>query len=162
IEPVAGYHEDTVLGLAAAAESDSEHPLARAIVDAAASRGLTIPRSSDFSSSPAVGAKARVNGTLVEVGGACVLQARDQQALGMADQWRDECGISLHVLADGQVISALRLAEEIRPQSFDAVRALHANNVHVGMITGDAQAVADTVAHDLGIDRVYAGLRPED
>ncbi|HIW46018.1 MAG TPA: heavy metal translocating P-type ATPase [Candidatus Yaniella excrementigallinarum] len=162
IEPVAGYHEDTVLGLAAAAESDSEHPLARAIVDAAASRGLTIPRSSDFSSSPAVGVKARVNGTWVEVGGPYLLQARDQQELAIADQWRDEGGIILHVLADGQVISALRLADEIRPESFDAVSALHANNVHVGMITGDAQAVADTVAHDLGIDRVYAGVRPED
>ena len=162
IEPVAGYHEDTVLGLAAAAESDSEHPLARAIVDAAASRGLTVPRSSDFSSSPAVGVKARINGTLVEVGGPYLLQARDQQELAIADQWRDEGGIILHVLADGQVISALRLADEIRPESFDAVSALHANNVHVGMITGDAQAVADTVAHDLGIDRVYAGVRPED
>src|SRR5699024_2206201 len=135
-EPVAGYHEDTVLGLAAAAESDSEHPLARAIVDAAASRGLTIPRSSDFSSSPAVGVKARVNGRWVEVGGSYLLQARDQQELAIADQWRDEGGIILHVLADGQVISAFRLADEIRPKSFDAVSALHANNVHVGMITG--------------------------
>src|SRR5699024_9650186 len=146
----------------AAAESDSEHPLARAIVDAAVSRGITIPSSSGFSSSPAVGVKAQVNGTLIEVGGPYLLQARGQQELSIAEQWRDEGAIILHVLADGQVISALRLADEIRPESFDAVSALHANNVHVGMITGDAQAVADAVARQLGIDRIYAGVRPED
>src|SRR5699024_7016978 len=134
----------------------------RAIVDAAASRGLTIPRSSDCSSSPAVGVKARVNGTWVEVGGPYLLQARDKQELAIADQWRDEGGIILHVLADGQANSAMRLADEIRPESFDADSAVHANNVHVGMVILVARAVTDTVAHDLGIDRVYAGVRPED
>src|SRR5699024_12267672 len=73
IEPVAGYHEDTVLRLAAAAESDGEHPLARAIVDAAASRGLTMPRSSDFSPAPAGGAEARAHAARAEGGGPYLL-----------------------------------------------------------------------------------------
>lgn len=65
-------------------------------------------------------------------------------------------------LADGAVIGALRLADEIRAESRDAVAALHAAGVQVVMITGDAQAVADTVAAELGIDRVFAGVRHED
>lgn len=65
-------------------------------------------------------------------------------------------------LADGAVIGALRLADEIRAESHDAVAALHAAGVQVVMITGDAQAVANTVAAELGIDRVFAGVRPED
>src|SRR5699024_7050336 len=82
--------------------------------------------------------------------------------VAIAKQWRDEGAIILHVLADGQIIGALRLADEIRPESRDTVDALHAHGVQVVMITGDAQAVADTVAKDLGIDRVFAGVRPED
>lgn len=66
------------------------------------------------------------------------------------------------MLADGAVIGALRLADEIRAESHDAVAALHAAGVQVVMITGDAQAVADSVAAELGIDRVFAGVRPED
>lgn len=73
-----------------------------------------------------------------------------------------EGAIILHVLEDGQVIGALRLADEIRPESRDTVDALHAHGVQVVMITGDAQAVAETVAKELGIDRVFAGVRPED
>ncbi|MDN5894915.1 MAG: HAD-IC family P-type ATPase [Nocardioides sp.] len=68
----------------------------------------------------------------------------------------------MHVVADGEVIGALRLADEIRPESHDAVDALHAVGAQVVMITGDAQAVAETVAAELGIDRVFAGVRPED
>src|SRR5699024_3254343 len=73
-----------------------------------------------------------------------------------------EGAIILHVLAEGRVIGALRLADEIRPESRAAVDALHAAGAQVVMITGDARAVADTVAAELGIDRVFAGVRPED
>ena len=162
VHPVGNRHEDQVLTLAAAAESDSEHPLARAIVGAAATRGLDVPKASDFSSSPAVGVKATVDGAVVEVGGPYLLDQHGHKELSVADQWRDEGAIILHVLSEGEVIGALRLADEIRPESRDAVDALHANAVQVVMITGDAQAVAESVAKDLGIDRVFAGVRPED
>ena len=162
IHPVGDHTEDDILALAAAAETDSEHPLATAIVGAARSRDLDVPDATDFSSSPAVGVKATVKDTVIEVGGLYLLDHHAQDELAIADQWRDEGAIILHVLADGQIIGALRLADEIRPESRDTVDALHAHGVQVVMITGDAQAVADTVAHELGIDRVFAGVRPED
>ncbi|NHU86360.1 cadmium-translocating P-type ATPase [Kocuria sp. JC486] len=162
IDTANGHDEQRVLALAAAAEADSEHPLARAITGAASTREIQVPTASDFSSSPAVGVKATVDGTVIEVGGPYLLQQHSASELPIADQWREEGAIILHVLADGEVIGALRLADEIRPESRDAVDALHAGGAQVVMITGDAQAVADTVAEDLGIDRVFAGVRPED
>src|SRR5690625_2572426 len=162
IHPVGDHTEDDILALAAAAETDSEHPLATAIVGAARTRDLDVPGATDFSSSPAVGVKATVKDTVIEVGGPYLLDHHAQDELAIADQWRDEGAIILHVLADGQIIGALRLADEIRPESRDTGDALHAHGVQVVMITGDAQAVADTVAHELGIDRVFAGVRPAD
>ncbi|GAB3054000.1 heavy metal translocating P-type ATPase [Sediminivirga luteola] len=165
-DPVAGRTDDEVLALAAAAEAGSEHPLARAITGAAKERGLAVPHARDFSSSPAVGVKATVTDehgdTAVEVGGPYLLEQHQLGELPVAEQWRSEGAIILHVLADGEVIGALRLADEIRPESRDAVDALHAAGAQVVMITGDARAVADTVAAELGIDRVFAGVRPED
>lgn len=162
VEAADRYRGDELLALAAAAESDSEHPLARAIVRAAEEQQLEIPRASNFSSSPAVGVKATVNDTVIEVGGPYLLEEHGAAELDVARTWREEGAIILHVLADGRVIGALRLADKIRDESFDAVRALHAADVEVVMITGDAKAVAESVAAELGIDRVYAGVRPED
>nr|WP_246382505.1 heavy metal translocating P-type ATPase [Prauserella isguenensis] len=162
IEPAGGRDAGDVLALAAAAEADSEHPLARAVVSAARTRELTVPTASDFSSSPAVGVQATVDGAVVEVGGPHLLEQRGAGEMDVANRWRDEGAIILHVLSDGEVIGALRLADEIRPESREAVDALHAAGTAVVMITGDARAVADTVAAELGIDRVFAGVRPED
>ena len=154
--------EDEVLAAAAAAETDSEHPLARAIVAAAQSRDLEVPSATDFESSPAVGVRATVGSEVVEVGGPHLLAQREVEELPVAEAWRDEGAIILHVLADGRVLGALRLADEVRQESHAAVDALHAAGSEVVMITGDAQAVAETVAGELGIDRVFAGVRPED
>ena len=161
IDPAGGRDKEDVLALAAAAEADSEHPLARAITGAAQARSVAVPQAIDFSSSPAVGVKATVGGEVIEVGGPYLLEQHSAEELPVADEWRREGAIILHVLADGEVIGALRLADEIRPESRDAVDALHSAGAQVVMITGDAQAVADTVAKDLGIDRVFAGVRPE-
>ncbi len=159
--------EDEVLAIAAAAESDSEHPLARAIVDAARRRELTVPASSDFTSSPAVGVTARVDGKTVRVGGPRLLEEVGQSELPEAGAWREQGAIILHVLLkeDGAgpvVVGALALADEVREESRQAVDALHKLGVQVVMITGDAQTVAESVAAQLGIDRVFAGVRPED
>ena len=161
IDPVGGRDKEDVLALAAAAEADSEHPLARAITGAAQARSVAVPQAIDFSSSPAVGVKATVDGEVIEVGGPYLLEQHSAEELPIADEWRKEGAIILHVLADGEVIGALRLADEIRPESRDAVDALHSAGAEGVMISGDAQAVADTVAKDLGIDRVFAGVRPE-
>ncbi|WP_082789245.1 heavy metal translocating P-type ATPase [Tsukamurella pseudospumae] len=154
--------DDAVLTLAAAAEADSEHPLARAIIRAAADRGLTVPAATDFSSSPAVGVTATVDRATIRVGGPHLLAEEGAQELPVANAWRAHGAIILHVLRDGDVLGALALADEVRPESREAVDALHALGIQVVMITGDAEAVARTVADDLGIDRVFAGVRPED
>ncbi|WP_050899683.1 heavy metal translocating P-type ATPase [Mycolicibacterium rhodesiae] len=154
--------EDDLLALAAAAETDSEHPLARAIVEAARTRGLSIPPSSDFSSSPAVGVEAAVDGHRVRVGGPRLLEEAGQDELSDVQSWRAEGAIVLHVLVDGVVAGALKLADEVRPESRETVDALHKLDIEVVMITGDAESVARSVADDLGIERVYAGVRPGD
>ncbi|MDF3341967.1 heavy metal translocating P-type ATPase [Mycolicibacterium septicum] len=152
--------ENDVLALAAAAEADSEHPLARAIVAAAQHRGLDIPAASDFSSSPAVGVSALVGGQRVQVGGPALLEQAGQAPLPDTARW--DGATVLHVLVDGSVAGALALADEIRPESRQAVDALHDLGIEVVMITGDAAPVASAVAAELGIDRVFAGVRPED
>lgn len=152
--------ENDLLALAAAAEADSEHPLARAIVAAAQRRGVDIPAASDFSSSPAVGVSAQVGGQRVQVGGPALLDQAGRTALPDVAGW--DGATVLHVLVDGEVAGALALADEIRPESRQAVDALHARGVEVVMITGDAAPVASAVAAELGIDRVFAGVRPED
>ncbi|WP_010148929.1 heavy metal translocating P-type ATPase [Serinicoccus profundi] len=162
VAPVGGRGEQDVLRLAAAAEADSEHPLARAILRAAEGRDLDVPRAADFTSSPAVGVSATVEGARVQVGGPALLQEQGLAELDVVGDWRADGAIILHTVVDGQVIGALRLADGIRPESREAVEALHAADVEVVMITGDAQAVADSVARELGVDRVFAGVRPED
>ncbi|MCX2756698.1 copper-translocating P-type ATPase [Gordonia sp. 4N] len=157
-----GVDEDTVLALAASAEADSEHPLARAIVAAAGDRARPVPAATDFTSSPAIGVTARVEGATVRVGGPRMLEEQGHQELAIADRWRADGAIILHVTRDTELIGALKLADEVRGESRQAVEVLHARGVEVVMITGDAEAVAHTVAHDLGIDRVFAGVRPED
>ncbi|MBD8023313.1 heavy metal translocating P-type ATPase [Microbacterium gallinarum] len=162
IEPADGRDADRVLALAAAAEADSEHPLARAIVTAARDRDLTTWRATGFTSAPAVGVSAHVDGHRVQVGGPHLLDETGTTELAVADAWRGEGAIILHVLVDGEVAGALRLADEIRPESRQAVSALQDRGVQVVMITGDAEAVAASVAAELGIDRYFAGVRPED
>ena len=125
-------------------------------------KGLQLERASGFTSSPAVGVTATVAGQEIRVGGPRLLEETGQSEIGVADTWRAEGAIILHVVSNGTVIGGLKLADEIRPESRDAVDALHKLGVEVVMITGDAEAVAQQVGRDLGIDRVFAGVRPED
>jgi Cu2+-exporting ATPase len=157
-----GMNVDDVLALAAAAEADSEHPLARAIVNAAAERGIRMPASSGFESSPAIGVSASVDGRLVQVGGPNLLAQEGANELDVAGQWHDDGATVLHVVVDGSVVGALKLSDEVREESRSAVDGLHALGVQVVMITGDAEAVAASVAAQLGIERYFAGVRPED
>jgi Cu2+-exporting ATPase len=171
IVTVADRSEDELLSLAAAAESDSEHPLARAIVEAARRRDLAIPSAADFTSSPAVGITAAVDDATaggagesveVRVGGPRLLADAGQAELAATAQWHDDGAIVLHVLVDGTVAGALALADEIREESRQTVDTLQRLGIEVVMITGDAEPVARSVAAQLGIERVFAGVRPED
>jgi Cu2+-exporting ATPase len=158
----AGHPEDEVLALAAATEGDSEHPLAKAIIRAAQVRKLTLSKATDFQASTAVGVTATVDGKKISVGGPSMLTNNHAKPLPETSAWAQQGAIILHVLADGKVIGAIGLADEIREESKPAVDSLHALGIQVVMITGDAEAVAKSVADILGIDRVFAGVHPDD
>ena len=156
---------DALLGLAAAVEADSEHPLARAIVTAAKAR-VAVPAASGFKSMTGRGVTATVAGMTVAVGGPTLLREsnlRVPEALTEpVGRWRDRGAAVLYVVRDGDVVGALALEDEIRPESRAAIEQLHELGVKVVMITGDAKQVADAVAADLGIDEVFAEVLPED
>ena len=154
--------DGVMLGLAAAVEADSEHPLARAIVDGARSRHASIPRATAFESLPGRGTRANVDGRIVAVGGPRLLDEMSLTALPVAADWDRQGRTVLHVTVDGRVTGAIAIEDEIRPESREAVDLLHALGIRVAMITGDSQAVADSVAQRLGIDEVAAQVLPAD
>jgi Cu2+-exporting ATPase len=161
VEPVDGASVEVVLSLAAAAEADSEHPLARAIVRAARERDLSYAPADDFSSAPAVGVTGRVDGSVVRVGGPYLLQEEGLDQMALAEEWGKRGSTVLHVVRDGAVVGALAVADAVREESREAVDTLHRLGITVVMITGDAEPVARAVAEELAIDEVLAGVRPE-
>ena len=162
VAPGSGLDAPTLLGLAAAAESESEHPLAGAIRERAEADGVSVPAASDVTSAPALGVSAQVDGHEIRVGGPRLLEEAGAAELEEAPAWREEGAIVLHVLRDGEAVGALKLADAVRQESREAIDALHARDIQVVMITGDAQNVAEHVGAELGIDRIFAGVRPED
>ncbi|HET7036388.1 MAG TPA: heavy metal translocating P-type ATPase [Thermomicrobiaceae bacterium] len=165
VEATAG-DEDAVLRLAAAAESDSEHPVAGAIVAAAAERKLALPRAADFRAIAGRGVEATIAGQSVAVGGPAMLR---EQGLTVPAElearmrpWAARGAGILQVIRDGQVIGALALEDRERPESREAIDELHRRGVRVVLITGDARSVAEAVAKDLGIDEVFAEVLPEE
>jgi Cu2+-exporting ATPase len=157
--------EDRVLALAASVESDSEHPLAAAIRAAAEERG-PVPAASGFQSMSGRGVEASVGGSKVAVGGPALLKERRLEIPNRLDQatapWKERGAAVLYVVRDTELIGALALEDEVRPQSQEAIDQLHRLGVRVAMITGDAHQVAKAVGADLGIDEVMAEVLPED
>jgi Cu2+-exporting ATPase len=163
---VKGQEDGAVLGLAAAVEADSEHPLARAIVDGARNRGGTVPRASAFEALAGRGARAMVEGSVTQVGGPRLLADLGLnvpgEVQGSIADWESAGQTVLYVVRDGDMVGALAVEDEIRPESIEAVNQLHAIGLRVAMITGDAQAVADSVAARVGIDEVRSQVLPAD
>jgi Cu2+-exporting ATPase len=161
-----GVSESELLALAAAVEADSEHPLARAIVRAAGERAVTVPSADGFVALAGRGARATVAGRAVQIGGPRLLADLNLQPApdiaASTESWAADGRTVLHVVRDGQILGALALEDEIRPESAEAIRSLHDLGIKVAMITGDSQAVADSVARRLGIDEVAAGVLPGD
>jgi Cu2+-exporting ATPase len=158
--------EEEMLELAAAVEADSEHPLAKAIVKGAARRGVKPAPAVGFEALPGLGARASVNGRSVAVGGPRLLVGTGATVPSELEQpvktWSSEGRTVLYVLQDGDVIGSIAVEDEIRPESVEAVKALHDLGVRVAMITGDSQTVADSVARRLEIDDVAAQVLPAD
>ena len=161
-----GLGDREVLALAAAVEADSEHPLARAIVKAAAGTGVDVPVASGFRAITGRGVEAVVDGEPVAVGGPALLRERhlvEPEAIAARTAgWRGRGASVLHVVRGGQVMGALALEDQIRPESRHAVDGLHGLGLRVVMITGDAREVAEAVAVHLGVDEVMAEVLPED
>jgi Cu2+-exporting ATPase len=161
-----GTSEEELLGLAAGAEADSEHPLARAVVEGARRRGVEPAAASAFEALAGRGARATIGRSTVHVGGPRLMQELEVAAEGaLATEmggWADEGRTVMAVVRDGALIGAVSVEDEIRPESVEAVRLLHDLGVRVAMITGDAQSVADSVARRIGIDEVAAQVLPAD
>jgi Cu2+-exporting ATPase len=166
-------HENEVLRLASGVEADSEHPLARAIVTAASERGQPA-RGTDFRSLPGRGVQASVDGTAYAVGGPALLRELNAHVpddlTRAADKWSARGAAVLYLLrSDGtpQVLGALALEDEVRPEARQAIAELRQLGVRkIAMITGDARPVAEAVAADLGfqpgVDEVFAEVLPAD
>jgi P-type Cu2+ transporter len=160
-----GRDEDEVLRLAGGVESDSEHPLARAIVTLARERGPLAP-ARDFRSLTGRGVEATIDATPYAVGGPALLRERDldvpPELHGAVSGWQSRGAAVLYLARKDEVVGALALEDEIRPEARQAVRDLRAEGVRIMMITGDARPVAEAVAAELGIDEVFAEVLPED
>ncbi len=160
-----GLAEAEVLALAGGVEADSEHPLARAIVAVARSRG-ELARAGDFRSITGRGVEATIDGQRYAVGGPALLRERqltEPDALSArADGWKARGASVLYLLRGDQIVGALALEDQVRPEAAQAVAELQAMGKRVVMITGDARQVADTVGRELGMDEVFAEVLPED
>ncbi|MEX3628038.1 copper-translocating P-type ATPase [Corynebacterium sp. LK2514] len=169
VAPVPGTSEGHLLALAAAAEADSEHPVARAIVAAAAAHPEASRRplrATDFAVASGRGIRATVDGAEILVGGPNMLRefnlTTPAELTDTTSAWTRRGAGVLHIVRDGQIIGAVAVEDKIRPESRAAVKALQDRGVKVAMITGDAQQVAHAVGQDLGIDEVFAEVLPQD
>ena len=157
-----GVSDAEVLRLGAAADAQSEHPLAAAVVEAATRRALALDAASHFEAVPGHGVKASVGGRTVLVGNRKLLE-RNGVAPGLereAEMLRAEAKTALYVAADGKMIGLIAVADRIRPTAKSAVAALHDLGIRVLLLTGDSRATAETVARTLGIVDVRAEVLP--
>jgi P-type Cu2+ transporter len=161
-----GTTEADLIARAAAVESNSEHPLAKAIVAEARRRKLQTLPAADFESRPGRGAKALVEGKAVEIGGPRLLTEAKvtvpPEIEKLTATWASDGKTVLYVVAQGRLLGAVGVEDEIRRESSEAVTELHRLGIRVAMITGDSKTVADSVARRIGIDEVVAEVLPAD
>jgi Cu2+-exporting ATPase len=157
--------EEHVLAVAAGLEQGSEHPLGRAIVEEASSRGVKPAPVSGFEALKGRGVRASVDGHDAYVGGPRLLEtlglAPDGAVTERARTWASEGRTVVHVVEDRRPIGVIALADVIRPESREAVRRLKDMGIRVAMITGDSEDVARSVAGELGLDEHFAQVLPE-
>ena len=161
-----GATAEDLIARAAAVESNSEHPLAKAIVAEAKRRSLTPLSAANFTASPGRGAEAIVDGKRVVVGGPRLLtEAKVTVPPPVEEQttaWASNGKTVLYAVAEGQLLGAFAVEDQIRPESSEAITDLHRLGIRVAMITGDSKTVADSVARRIGIDEVAAEVLPAD
>ncbi len=161
-----GLDETEVLRLAGGVESDSEHPLAKAIVAAAKERLDGVACATGFRSITGRGVEATIDGERFAVGGPALLRERSLTEPELlrrpAEEWKERGAAVLYLLRREEIVGALALEDEIRPEAKEAVAELRRLGRQVVMITGDARNVAETVGRELGVDEVMAEVLPED
>ncbi|KUO06479.1 heavy metal translocating P-type ATPase [Streptomyces caeruleatus] len=162
--PGSGLNEDELLRLAAATEHASEHPLARAVVDAARDRRLDPPTAQDFGSAPGVGVKAVVDGRTVEVGApARLLDDPDHEVVALAEELEESGRTAVVVVVEGTPAGLLGIADRLRPDAAATVAALTTlTGTAPTLLTGDNPRAAARLAAEAGIEDVRAGLLPQD
>jgi len=165
IAVIPGWEEVQALALAAAVEGDSEHSLARAVRQAAAERGLSLPPVSGFEAVKGRGVRAEWQGREVYAGGPRLLESLNLSLppeLARFEQSASARGQSaIHLVVGGQPVASFALADVIRPESRQAVDRLREMGIEVAMLTGDSQAAAAAVAEELGIRTYFAEVLPE-
>ena len=156
--------DDEILRVAAGVESQSEHPIAAGVVATAIDRKLDIPTAEEFASTTGEGVEAMVEGRRVRVVGPNGLRALGMTLAGHEEEV-DRLGRQgktvVFVLRDDLLIGGLALADVIRPESKEAIARLHAMGIDAAMLTGDKKEVAEWVAAELGLDRVFAEVLPD-
>lgn len=160
-----GIEEDELLRLAAAVESSSEHPLARAIVDAARSRDLDVPEVRDFDSDPGLGVWGSVEQRTILIGNRLLMQKHDvvvDDLTKRADAERAEGATAIYVAVDNSPAGLLVIADAIKESAPDAIDALRKGGVRLIMLTGDNIRTAEAVGRKLGVDEVVADVLPQD
>ena len=166
LQALPGWSEEKLLRLAAGAERGSEHPLARALVQAAQARGLHLAEPDSFRAEAGMGVRAGVEGRQVLVGSLPWLEregiALDERLTGAAGAMQERGQTAVAVAVDGEGIGALGIADALRPQSREAVSALRAAGLDVVMLTGDNRVTARAIAAELGIEEVRAEVLPQD
>lgn len=158
-----GFEKNAVLALAAAAEQHSEHPIANALVDAAAAEKIALGTLETFVAIPGYGLKAKVSGEEIHIGADRLFEKLGTNIdvfSATAQQLAAEGKTPIYVSVNNHIAAVMALADTIKPGTAAALKALHALNFKIAMITGDNQRTADVIAKQLGIDLVIAEVLP--
>jgi Cu2+-exporting ATPase len=165
IVPAEGVQESQVLQTAASVNAHSEHPLARAMVAEAQKRGLTLQEVANFKRLGGKGAEGTIASALVRVGNEALL---DEAKISLPPEYRSKLmtlskqgKTVIYVISDNKLLGAMALADVIREESREAVKALKDAGLHVAMVTGDSEDVAEWVSKELGLDEYFAKVLPE-
>ncbi len=160
-----GFDGDSLLNLAASAERGSEHPLGAAIIRAAEARGLALSQPRRFEAVAGHGVRADVDGRTVLLGNLALMRAHDVHLNGLeaeAQRLQSEAKTAMWVAVDGVASAVIAVADTLKDGAVEAVRQMHELGLAVVMMTGDNQATADAIARQVGIERVFAEVKPGD